>query len=565
MSSPSLAPSSPAELRVLDPASGADGLATHPEERAPGRLRAAWERWGAGPIGLHPLAGLLVVALAVGLRMVNLERAYEVFIDEITYARIAQAALETGGIELYGGPFYLHPPLYFYLQAAVMWLFGLQTEVFGLVHALRITNVVFAGLSALLILRIATRMGGSRWGGLAALVFCLNAFIIRFDSRVLLETVTMFWILLGYTVLLPLLADDGSCVRRPRGRVVLAGFVFGLAMLTKETSAPLYVLPLGWCLLRGAPLARRLAGLGLGMVFATYLVYPLSVVLAGDGGLYAEQKFGGLLRMAGLNQETGFNAEGAPSFLSRIVANLDVFAVTYLLIGLGLLAAVVLVVVRHGTRPQQMLLLWTLSAFALLTYQVGLGTLEEQMFYYLVIPSTVAIATAGGRLIVAARSPAARRAAAGAPVVLALLVLGVDGSAWAKVHVNRDDGFAQTVDWMHHHAPNGARVEALAESTEFLLDSYRVYIDDTKAEIVARRPHYLITSSSQVEQGYGRADRQLARWIAARAKPVHRVTTRSSGTLTVWQTDEPLPLSAPPAAPERRIVADPRALATHPR
>ncbi len=502
----------------------------------------------ARPLGLGIPLALLVIAVVAFLRAYRIETSYELFIDEITYARISEAVADDGAVDLYGRPFYLHPPLYFLLQGAVISIFGLDRDVFPLVDGLRLTNVVFAAGIGVLVLRIVTRMAGTGWGVAAAAAFALNTFIVRFDSRVMLETTTVFWVVLGYAALLPLVGHGREALRgAARWRAIGGGLAFGLALLTKETSAPLYVLPLAWCVAFGAPLPRRVAGLSLGTAVVAYLPYPITAVAVGHGSAYVDEKFGGVLRMVGLRQETGFNAEGTPSFLSRIVANLDLFAVTYGLIGIGLLVAVVLW--RRGTPPQRLLLLWMLSALAMLSYQVSLGTLEEQMFYLLVVPALITIAAVGGAALSGRRHPPGRRRALLAlAAVLGLTVLALDGSAWWRTHHTRDDGFAQTISWLRDHAPEGSRVEALADSSEFLLEHYEVAVDRTIGDVMAARPHFLITSSAQTEQGYGRARAPLVRWLPSYARPVHRVTTRTSGTLTVWRTAQLLPLAPTPGA-----------------
>ena len=62
--------------------------------------------------------------MAVLARLIAIDTAYDLFIDEITYTNIAINVAHGHGVTLYGQPFDLHPP-------AGFGLFGLAILVFG--------------------------------------------------------------------------------------------------------------------------------------------------------------------------------------------------------------------------------------------------------------------------------------------------------------------------------------------------------------------------------------------------------------------------------------------------
>ena len=331
-----------------------------------------------------------VFAVTVGLRLFHVQQAYDVFLDESTYSRIAAGAAVDGRLVFGSFPFYLHGPLSFYLQAAWIHLFGITGTAIEVIYGLRVLNVLVAGVVSVLIFTIVRSVTSRGPGLLAAALFAFDPFIVSFDSRLYIETLATLWVALGFCLLLPLAGEDDHRAGTVSRRALAAGFVFGLALLTKETSAPLYVLPLLWCAARGRTLRRSSALTALLTALVTYLPYPLIVLFTGGGSEFWHQKFGGVERMLGLVQTTGLNRPGAPSFLSRVSADLGTFAMTYLLIAAGAVAAVWLY--RRGTARQRLVAMWGVAALIMLAFQMAQGTLEEQMFYYLVVPSIVTVA-----------------------------------------------------------------------------------------------------------------------------------------------------------------------------
>src|ERR1017187_10340090 len=87
-----------------------------------------------------------------------------------------------------------------------------------------------------------------------------------------------------------------------------------------------------------------------------------------------------------------------------------------------------------------------LPVFAVLFH----GTLEEQMFYYLLLPSVVAIAAMAPR---AARYLARRSGPklAWVPVAVILVLMTAGGAAWYHVHSSPDNGYQRTTQWLAVH------------------------------------------------------------------------------------------------------------------
>jgi hypothetical protein len=472
-----------------------------------------------------------VFVVTVVLRVIGSATAYDVFQDEVIYTRIADGVATDASVRFGDFPFLLHGPLVFGLWGGLIDVFGLQGTAIQLVHHIRIVNAFEAGVVGALVLALVSRVTSLRWGLLAAAVFALDPFIVRFDGRAFLETTAMLWTVAGFLVLLPLASGTSKSPRR----AIAAGVLFGLALLSKETGAPLYAFALLWCLVRSTPVPRRLAARTSIAAFLVYLPYPVIVLASGDGDQLVDQKLDGVLRLLGLRQDTGFNREGGPSLVSRITAQLDTFAGTYVLIALGLLALVY--VARRGGPAQRLVSLWAAGAFLLLGFQVVQGTLEEQMFYWLVVPSlavgAVAASLAWPRL---ATRPSRAVAAAG---FAALILFGA--VTWVGVRGRDDTAIADTIGWVQSNVPSDTRVAPLVDGSQYLLPQYVLTSDPeggvnvTPAALRASRSRFVLTSSEQVEQGYSTARPALVDWLRANGRVRHVETAPTAGRVTVWE------------------------------
>ena len=237
------------------------------------------------------------------------------------------------------------------------------------------------------------------------------------------------------------------------------------------------MLPLLVCIVRGGPLRRGTAATSLGTALVTYSPYPLIAVLTGGSYQFWYQKFGGIERMLGIIQATGYNRPGVPSLLSRVTANLGTFAMTYVLIALGACAAVWLY--RNGRARQRWIATWVFGAFLELAFQITKGTIEEQMFYYLVVPSIVAVASTAPLLLGRFGTKRVQAVVVAAIVTIA----GFDLITWVGSHTGRDTAMANAVGWMQSHAPADSRVAPLADGIQFLLPDYKLEFNPEAGEV----------------------------------------------------------------------------------
>lgn len=542
-------------------------------------------------------AALLVVASFLAtwlLRAVYLERSFDVFYDELIYTHISQNVARGAGVKYYTAPFFLHPPLFFLLQGAYLRLPHPAGTIIDQVYATRYFDIGFAALSAALLFLIGRRVAGNWAGALAVGVFALDPFVIRINSRNLLETHAMFWVLLGYYILmraipvgarsptllpaavgeggkvdrdtysdpyktrpLPLItqalpaidvdAEQAAGSARPgaarlgaRGWLVVigAGCAFGLAILSKEPVAVLILLPLAICFVTGWSLPRWASALVGTVALLTYLVYPLWVWGFGDWGQFQQQKLRGVFRFAGVVQESGFNQHGGPSFAQAILSNLGQFATTYALIGSGLVAIVVLFLL--GGRLPRLLAIWTAGAYALKGFLVLFGTNEEQYFYYLVVSSILATAAAAVLLLrAAARSAATYRRLRAAIAVAVALFAAWTGSIWVRQHFTPDNGYERLYAYLRQNVPAGSRIATTTNPSSELLKSsdYEIGSWGTVADVCENEAQYVVISTLLVEKRYDAGTPELYDWLVARAQPIFVFSGPTDGNLLLYRVD----------------------------
>ncbi|QJY49042.1 phospholipid carrier-dependent glycosyltransferase [Pseudonocardia broussonetiae] len=504
---------------------------------------------GRSSAAVGAAVALAVVVLAGALRLWRVRESYELFIDEVTYAEISRTVALGQGVLLYGEPFFLHPPALFGTLALAMTWIGIDADIAAQVVALRpvpaAIGALTPGLVALLVHRVTRSTAAAAAVGV---LLALEPFLIRFDSRVLLEAQAMAAAAAGFLVLHIVVERE----RRGRSAVVAAvaaGLLLLVSLLTKETYAFVGVLPVAGLLVAGTPVRRGTSGLVLGTALAGYAAYVLALVFAGQAGEWFAQKTRGVSRLLGLTQITGFNQEGGVGLVERVLANLASFAVTYAVIGLGLLALAWLVLrlrrddVPHDVRPGVVLLVaWSAGATAHLAYAVTLGTLEEQMFYLLVVTAVPLVATAGVLLVrpgePAARHRSGRRSPAlgrrlGAALVAALVIaVGVDAVVWWRVHTVPDDAYGRFLAWATVELPQGSTLAVTDETTQFVLREVRVGRWETGAELRDNDVEYVLLVSELVRQGYSDVDEEFLR-IAEQGPVVFRSEGRSLGVITV--------------------------------
>lgn len=523
-----------------------------------------------------PAALVSVGLVTFAVRALMVEHAFEIHADEGIYLRVSQnvarsfsLVYDLGGVH----PFFLHPPLFFFIEAAYLRLLQPSGDAVQQVIAVRYLAAAFGAISGVVLFVLCRRLAGDRAAWAAAAIFALEPFIVRMNSRNLLESSALFWDLLGLLVLVRII--DRARGEPPAWMAPAAGLAFGAALLTNEPTAMITLLPLGASSLLKLVAVRKAGAIAVWAV-AAYSIYPLFVALSGYMDQFWQQKRAGVNRFLGLTITTGFNGQYGPSFLHAVLDNWQVFAPTYALLGTGLLATIWLV---FRPDPQSRLVAcWSGSAYALQAYAVLFGTNEEQYFYYTAVLAVLAVVMAGQRVLDQASRPYGQPIAslggheheliplqrdhtrpglghARPAVSLALLTLFLcfSGYVTANRWVTPDDGYRHLALYLKANAPPGAAIGCTSSTEAVLLrlDGYtitnmaavtqesrrRPKIQDPNL-LLAGNPRYVILATRLVDDSYGVGTPELVRWLQINAQLVFTFRGPSDGTLEMFQVPE---------------------------
>ncbi|MCI2239729.1 phospholipid carrier-dependent glycosyltransferase [Paenibacillus sp. TRM 82003] len=469
-----------------------------------------------------------VAALGAALRLLHLGSAYDLFVDEVVYDRLGRSMAESTVPMLHGGPFFLHPPGFFVLDALWQGAFPHSDDVWTLTYRARALNALLGGLSVALAFLLVRRVGGLLAGAVAALLLLVEPFVLRQNGRVLLETATVFWLLLGL-VLLVVLSDRFDRGLRGRGERLLAvagGLTLGLAVCSKDVAVFFVVIPLGLAAWRRWVLDRRTLAVVLTSAAAPYLVYLGVVAANGLFETFFTQKFRGVLRLIGVEKSTGFNREGAPSLSGRLLDELAHFWTTYLLMGLGLVAAVVLL--RSTDRLHKLLGAFGAATVGYLGYAFAFGTIEEHFAYYLVVPAALTTATAGAALAHRARDRRVR-----AVLLVALgAVVAWNAGVYVSIRAEVDNGYQRIDQWLAANA-GGAPVGVFTETGVWGIEHHGAELLTSVEQAERNGIRYIVTVPLLTEQGYTSFTEEQVDQLENRGRVVFTFTGATNGEMRV--------------------------------
>ena len=496
--------------------------------------------WVVQIVGYRWAVVVAVALVALTARLVALPTAYDIFIDETSYASIAMNVAKGHGATLYGLPFVLHPPAAFGLWALAILAGGQHETLESTIYLLRNVDAVLGAASCVVTFYLVDAMARRRVAVAAALLVAVDPLAISFDSRVMLEAPAQLAAV--SMVLCVVLADRFRHSRgRRRALLIAAGVTGGAALATKETFGLVVLVTLILLVFTGWVLSRREALRVSGVAVFVYLVSVGAE--AGSFGFktWWNAKIVGMLRLTGAYQITGFNApQTHVSLVSRVLANSQVFAVTYLVLATGVLCALGLLwrlepwypkrrLREPGRRASALVGLWTLSAAAYLAYATVLGTIEEQMYYILLLPSIVSICVwwAGWSAVRTKRW----RTAAIAALVAALCF---NGGVWASIHFGHDDEYGRLMAWESVHVPTSAVVATTDGTSQFLLPHGIIGQWNSIAKLRRHHVDYVVLSTLLVDQGYGLATPVFERAVERGGRLVFSANGVSDGSLQVY-------------------------------
>lgn len=471
-----------------------------------------------------------IIAVALGVRALGLLTAFELWVDEMLYAQLGQSLRAGEPVpRLPDGPFFLHPPGFFFVEAAVINLFQLGGDSVEMVMQLRWINAVLGAITAGFAFFVVLAAGGRKAAWVAAGIVAFEPFVLRSNSHVFLETLAMAAVVAGLALILPTL-ESGPASTRHRALLWSGGLLFGFAIITKDFFALCTVLPVVLAVLWRRTIRPREAGIILFGAVLPYLAYMLAIINQGMLSGWWQAKELGIRRLVGLDKVTGFTADNAPSLAARLLDNLSNFGTSYVLLALCPLAAALLCLSAHRGRRLVGLMGLTLGLYGI--YSAAFGTFEEHYGYGVMIAAVLAAVLLGVEIV--ERRPRYRLPVVSAGVVFVLLtaVLGV------RLETSIDNGFVQAKQWASQNLPADEKVSVTNSTGELLFASDpRFGIWPSAALMKEAGAEYILTQSLPTSQGYGYMQPAMHHWLEANATPVFRLQGRTNGATTVWHLD----------------------------
>lgn len=467
----------------------------------------------------------LVGSAALAARAIGLSRSFELWVDEMLYTELAKSVSRGQLPNLFGAPFFLHPPGSFLINGAVIRIFDISGSDMSMVYDLRWVSAVLGAVTVGLVFLVVRRVASTGIAWMCAVLLTFDPFVIRNNSRVFLETPATAFIIGGYAVLV-------HGLYRKHGKIsgwtpIFTGLLFGYSIFTKDIFAIMTIVPVILAGFWRDTLRWRDIGIICGAAVAPYASYLTFVGNDGLFSLWLKAKEAGVERMIGLEQATGFNAPHAPSLLSRTIDQVSQFGTSYVLLMLCPVVAVIGVLSQDRSRRLIGLCVMTMGAFGI--YTALFGTFEEQYGYGVMVASVLGLGVAYAEL--RERRPEREAWLRAACIILTVLTVGLG----IRAEATPDDGFLQVRSWVQAHLPANAHV-AVTDST-----GQWMFMDDPRfgdwPSAVSMREHnanYILTQSLPNSEGYDYAKPTMLEWLEAHAVTAFYFSGPTNGNTVLW-------------------------------
>jgi 4-amino-4-deoxy-L-arabinose transferase-like glycosyltransferase len=525
------------------------------------QLRRLWVRvlWSL-------LIAIAIGILAFGAAAWRLDRAPDIFTDEILYTRAGIRMAGEGALVWdRGDPIFVHPPLYFLAEGVYWRLTGdaplplyAPGDIFASVYQARYLNAALAGFTASLLYLIGWRLHSIRLGLFLAALFFLDPFGLRINRRAMLETMAGLLALAGMAVLLAGVARENR--RRWLPRAIIAGLLFGAALLTKELTftAVLAVLIFGlWQVWKQRRIGEeerqsareraRAAFTAVAVAGLTYSLYPAWMVSSGNWVGFAEVKALSLERLFGFVQISGWNRSGVSlaSFLGQRLAD---YGSSYVLLAVGAAATLWLLLRRREDPHARLLGVWGLVLYPFYGFVTLFGSGNDQFFYLLLVPAILLVGYALSTVSGTATESRFRRPSTLVVGILLALVLSYNTVRWWGAYgVGVDDAYHQLAEYVQGHLPPGEALNASGDAIKFqyFFPDRPITTAATPEEAQSVSVHYFALAPKDITSRYGRMTAELGAWLAAQGEQLYAVSGDSYGDIFLYRADSPVAPSAP--------------------
>lgn len=467
----------------------------------------------------------LVSVIALVVRSFGVSRSLELWIDELVYTQLSDTVSHGHLPNLFGVPFFLHPPGAFIVYGAIIKVFGISGTYMSMVYALRWASVLIGSVTLGLVFLLVRRITSSGIAWFCAVLLAFDPFAIRNNGRVYLETPAMIFIMGAYLLLAASLHKAHA--RPSRAVLIFTGLLFGYGILTKDVFILMTIAPVALAGLWRATMPWRAVAIVCCAALAPYAAYLIVVGADGLFGLWLQAKELGFERIIGLKQTTGFNAPQAPSLVGRMVAQVGQFGTSYILLILCPIVGVIAARSKYPSRRLIGLCALTMGAFGI--YIAAFGTFEEQYGFPVMIASVLGIGASYAEIRESRPQREMLLRVSGAVLLVLTIGLGV------REEATPDDGLFQVRAWVQTHLPADARVGTTDSTGEWAFMYDRRFGTWFSARAMwQHKADYILTESLPISEGYGFAKPAMLTWLAANADALFRFSGPTNGNTVLW-------------------------------
>ncbi len=466
------------------------------------------------------ICAISVAAATLIIQGYRVRAAPDVFADEGQYLLVGRHLASGAGLTGGNGLFLVHPPLYFLIEAGFIKLLGLGNAApLPLLFSVRWINICFSAATAAVLVWFGYKLRGLLMGLLIGLLFLLDPYVERINRRSMLETVTIFFVVVGVAVF-------GTLEPKRRAwRWAGGGLALGLAIVTKEAAAVFLLVPFVFTLFDKRRHTREAVYAAI-VAASVYLTYVAWLVIDHHGGAYWDYKRYQLQRIAHalFGSHLGAPPGGGPSGaftkalstenLSTLVQQ---YASSYLLIGLALIGVIVLIFRFRDDRNARLLAIWMIVT---VTWCAVLVRVSDQYFYFVIVPAIMVDGYLYEALFTRGRLPSAAQRLATPMVVVLLTACGVFGAYGWFVHyaTGSDNCVTQLAGYIRSRVPARSTIVSTDDVMGFLLpSSYLVQVErDLPLSIAKRQRYFLVSSKDQWSTGASPG----YNWVVRKARPL---------------------------------------------
>lgn len=496
---------------------------------------------------------LVLVACAVlaGLAMLtNVFISPDHVYDEVVYTQAAHNIATGWHLTWTNQPMFVHPPLSFLAQAVWLHVTGqVRVPLLTAVHAARVLSAATGAVDVVLLAGLAYRLAAGAPPGRRRVLTIAVTVVSAFDP--ILLRYSRLAIIEPFALCLSLVALHLAWILRERRTltyVAAVGLTSGMALLTKEITIFLLLSPLLFSLLeRDRRQVRRAFG-ALGLALGFWLLYPLWAVELGLARSFVDIQTATLQRLVGLIQISGWNRPGA-SFAGAVQQSVSQYASSYVMLALGGVT-VCWLWARRNSSAGNFLTAWLTTSYAFAAYIVGVGTLNEQFFVYIVPAAIVGtVFLADGVLFSGSKRPGRskgtepirsrrpRRISVTAVGLAAVGVLLASTTSWVDQYATAGDGAGRIVRTMQATLPACTVVNTSGDvdKYQYLLGGRPVAAYAVGPAALAWGIHDFILGPHDAVAHYGNMSPQLAAWIQANGHRLADFPSRTYDTVQLWQ------------------------------